>query len=120
MLCTYARHLQKAGDVLRLLCSLVDKAVTASSSFCCSPLFTCICTVFIDSEHLRFGSSAVGAKEERKTGNSEKKNSQTPIQENFLLRDILEMLLLSEYVRSLVRKYQHIYCPFNALPTRIW
>lgn len=86
MLCTYTRHLLKAGAVLRLLCSLVDKAVIASSSFCRSPLFVCICTVFIDSEHLAFGNSAAGAKEERKRGNSEKqKNSNSDSRDFFFI-----------------------------------
>lgn len=62
----------------------------------------------------------MGAKEERKTGSWAKKYIQTRISENFLLWDILEMLLLSEYAITLVRKYQHIYYPFNALPTHIW
>lgn len=83
-------------------------------------LFTCVCTVFIDNEHLGFGSSAVRAKEERETGDSATRKIQTPIQGNVLLWDILEMLLLSEYVITLDRKYQHTYCPFSALPTCIW
>lgn len=72
MLGAHTRHLQKAGDVLRSLCSLVEKAVTASSSFCRAPLFTAICTAFIDNQHLGFGSSAGGADEERKSGDSPK------------------------------------------------
>lgn len=61
----------------------------------------------------------MGAKEERKPGNWAKIYSNSDSGE-ILLWDILEMLYLSEYVITLVRKYQHIYCPFNALPTRIW
>lgn len=61
--------------------------------------------MFIDNEHLRFGSLALSAKEERKTDDSAKRNVQTQIQEEFLLWDILEMLLLSGYFITLVRKY---------------
>lgn len=51
----------------------------------------CISTVVIDNEHLRLGSLALRAEEERKTDDSAKKkrptknNQQTQIQEEFLL-----------------------------------
>lgn len=41
--------------------------------------------MFIDNEHLAFGNSAAGAKEERKRGNSEKKKMQIQIQEIFFI-----------------------------------
>lgn len=71
----------------------------------------CISTVVIDNEHLRLGSLALRAEEERKTDDSAKKKDQQKttnkhrFKRNFCFGDILEMLLLSGHFVTLVRKY---------------